>query len=63
MLGNMPLIGPGLPLANFAMGRMAGTPLYHWQVPSTGSTYRKYLQEVRRFLPNCRSTPILTYAC
>src|SRR5271154_2225730 len=63
MLGNMPLIGPGLPLANFAMGWTDGTPLYHWQVPSTGFTYRKCLPEVRRFLPNCRSTPILTYAC
>jgi hypothetical protein len=63
MLGNLLLIGQGLPMANFAMGRMAGTPSCHWQDPPTGFTYRKYLQQVRWFMPNCHSTPVLTYAC
>ena len=38
-LDNMPLIGPGLPLANFAMGQMAGMALYRWR----GAIHRLYL--------------------
>ena len=63
MLGNMTLIGPGLPLANFAMGQMAGMELYLWQAQSTGFTCPQYLPKGRRFQSNCHSTPIPTSVC
>ena len=63
MLGNMLSIGPGLPLANFAMGQMAGMALYRWQAQFIGFTCQQYLPKGRLFQSNCRSTPIPTYVC
>ena len=45
----MLLIGLALPLANFAMGQMAGMALCRWRAQSTGFICQQCLAKGRRY--------------